>query len=110
MFRRDPEGIPCDPTCSDRYIDSFASDNFTENLYWMANAERGVTDTFPGACLDCSNASLAHWKSLGFDEGSVVADPLFVDAARGDFRLGKGSPALALGIRSVDVSLCGPSW
>eukprot|EP01050_Picozoa_sp_SAG11_P026265 SAG11_NODE_6228_length_1358_cov_1.957903_2_plen_245_part_00 len=111
LFCSDREGnTPCDPTCSDQYIDSFVSDSFTQNLYWMANAEGGITDTFPGACLDCSNESLAHWRALGFDESSVVADPLFVDVARYDFRLRSDSPALALGICSVNVSLCGPSW
>jgi hypothetical protein len=106
----DPEGVPCDPTCSDLYIDTFSADNFSSNLYWMANAKSGVSATFPGRCLECSNTSLAEWRALGYDTDSVVADPLFVDAAYGDFRLKAGSPALALGIQSVDVSLCGPSW
>ena len=58
--------------------------------------------------MDCSNTSFAEWRQLGFDRNSVVADPLFVDAAANDYRLSEGSPARALGIESIDVSRCGP--
>jgi hypothetical protein len=37
----------------------------------------------------------------------VVADPEFVDRARGDFHYRAGSPALKLGLRVVDVSRAG---
>ena len=103
----DPEA-PCDPTCSASFLDSFANDTFDQNLYWIA-AAHGTTRSFPGrGCVDCSNTSFAEWRRLGFDRNSVVADPLFVDAAANDYRLSAGSPARALGIESIDVSRCGP--
>ena len=77
------------------------------NVYWDASA-RPVTFTD-------KKLSLAAWQQTGQDLGSLVADPLFVDAARRDFRLRAGSPALALGIRSIEVSAMGvlrddPAW
>lgn len=39
----------------------------------------------------------ASWRALGFDLGSVVADPGFVDAEGGDLRLDPGSPCRDMG-------------
>jgi hypothetical protein len=77
------------------------------NVYWDASA-RPVT-------FAEKKLSLADWQKRGQDVGSLVADPLFVDQAKRDFRLKPGSPALALGIKSIDVSTMGvlrddPAW
>ena len=77
------------------------------NVYWDASA-RPVT-------FAEKKLSLADWQKRGQDVGSLVADPLFVDQAKRDFRLKPGSPALALGIKSIDVSAMGvlrddPAW
>ncbi|HVU32197.1 MAG TPA: right-handed parallel beta-helix repeat-containing protein [Opitutaceae bacterium] len=48
-------------------------------------------------------------KTWGADRASVVADPRFRDAAHGDFRFADGSPALALGIQSIDLAGVGLS-
>lgn len=55
------------------------------------------------------------WEATGRDPGSVVADPLFVDAAKDDYRLKSESPALKLGFREwnfadAGVQRGGPEW
>lgn len=77
------------------------------NVYWDASA-RPVTFTE-------KKLSFADWQKKGQDVDSIIADPLFVDPAKRDFRLKPGSPALALGIKSIDVSSMGvlrddPVW
>ena len=77
------------------------------NVYWDYSA-RPVTFTD-------MKLSLADWQKKGQEVGSAIADPLFVDPAKRDFRLQSGSPALAIGIKSIDVSTMGvlrddPAW
>jgi hypothetical protein len=46
-------------------------------------------------------------KESGLDQHSIVADALFVDAARGDYRVKEGSPALALGFKNFPMDQFG---
>jgi hypothetical protein len=48
--------------------------------------------------------SLEAWRKMGKDVCSVYADPLFMDAARRDFRLKPGSPAFKTGFVDFDQS------
>lgn len=69
-----------------------------DNIYWN-------TTGLPVQFID---TDLAGWQAkTGHDEGSVVADPLFEDAAKRDFRLKKDSPALAMGFIPGDVKKAG---
>jgi hypothetical protein len=51
--------------------------------------------------------TLEEWQALGFDRLSVFADPCFVDAAHGNYRLRPESPALGLGFQNFNMEHCG---
>ncbi len=70
---------------------------FNRNVYWDLS---GKEPSFAGV-------SFAEWQRSGRDRDSVVADPLFRDAKRFDFRLKPDSPALALGFQPIDTSQVG---
>ena len=69
-----------------------------KNLYYDT---RGPDILFVGK-------SFSEWKSSGQDRGSVIADPLFVNAGNFDFRLRPESPALKMGFRQIDMTSVGP--
>ncbi len=69
------------------------------NVYWNSG---GHEIHFPG------NLTLVQWQTRrSQDQGSLVADPKFVDAAKYDFRLRDDSPARKLGIQLLDASQAG---
>ena len=76
-----------------------------KNLYWNT---AGKPVAFEG------NRTLEQWQATGKDAGSIVADPLFVDPANGDFHLKPGSPAERIGFQPFDYSKAGvsgnPAW
>ncbi|MCX5663012.1 MAG: right-handed parallel beta-helix repeat-containing protein [Planctomycetota bacterium] len=61
-----------------------------------------------GKPLDFAGADFKAWRKRGLDKSSVVADPLFVNPDKGDFRLRPGSPAVKLGFEPWDMSDVGP--
>jgi hypothetical protein len=72
--------------------------HFDNNLYWNGT----------GKPFQLAGLSLEDWRKKGQDQHSIVADPLFVDPARGDFRLKSGSPAIKLGFTPIDVAVAAP--
>ena len=86
-FRRNVVVWPNGPVFRgyNRLVDGTAQAEFDGNLFW---SEDGVTE-LNGLCR------------------GTVADPKFVDAAAGDWRLRPDSPALKLGFRPWDYSLSG---
>jgi hypothetical protein len=62
----------------------------------------------PVTFLSGKKYTFEQWKARGMDQHSVIADPLFVDPADGDFSLKPDSPALKLGFKPIDISAAGP--
>lgn len=48
------------------------------------------------------------WQMLGHDTKSLVADPLFENTAKDDYRLKAGSPAFKLGFKQIPFEKIGP--
>jgi hypothetical protein len=48
-----------------------------------------------------------EWAGQNREQGSLIADPLFVNAAEKDFRLKPNSPALQLGFKPFDPNRAG---
>lgn len=71
---------------------------FDRNLYWNAS----------GKPVLFGNKSFSEWQAAGQDKNSLIADPLFVDPARGNFTLRPGSPAVQIGFEPWDWSAVGP--
>ena len=72
--------------------------HMNRNVYWDAR----------GGPVSFSGRSLAEWRQRGQDADSLVADPLFVNAANYDFTLLPDSPAWKLGWKKIDMSTVGP--
>lgn len=70
---------------------------FASNLYWRVGSSSNA--------LLATDTPTGRW--LAREPGACVADPLFVDAARRDFRLADNSPALKLGFVPFDISAAG---
>lgn len=72
-----------------------------QNLYWDATHRP----------LDFGGLTFEQWQKQGYDAGSKIADPLFVDAEHEDFHLRPNSPAFAMGFEPfnfVDAGVYGP--
>ena len=74
------------------------------NCYWNASGQE----------VRPAGMTFAEWQQKGQDAGSIVADPMFVDAENFDFHLKPESPALKTGFKPFDYSKAGvygdPTW
>jgi len=74
------------------------------NCYWNASGQE----------VRPASLTFAEWQQKGHDEGSIVADPMFVDAENFVFHLKPNSPALKTGFKPFDYSKAGvygdPAW
>jgi hypothetical protein len=87
--------------CANWQDDRFA--RVDHNLFDPAEAPYQI-EGVPGV------ATLDDWRAVGgrgFNQRSLVADPEFIDPARGDYRLHPGSPAYRLGWQEIDAAAIG---
>lgn len=87
-------------------VNGLTNMTFGSNLYWSAALADPLAQLVFGTNYLPLNFSA--WEDVFGDAGSAVADPLFADAAGGNFTLLPGSPALALGFTPIDMSTVGP--
>jgi len=91
-----------------------SGDVVTNNIWMGAYRPAAMSDSLErwGQDIDrnlftTSEADRLRFAQKGCDEHSLVGDPLFVDPARGDFRVKDGSPALRLGFRNFAMDRFG---
>ncbi len=87
--------------------DFHPANQFDRNLFYW---EEGIEPFIRYHAIPESQREITweEWRQTGADANSRVADPLFVDAARLDFRLRPESPALELGFQPIPVERIGP--
>ena len=68
-----------------------------------------ITDWGKGIDYNLFATKFARIKAMqtGTDEHSVSGDPMFINAAKGDFRVDQNSPALKVGFKNFDMSSFG---
>ncbi len=76
--------------------------NMDWNLYF--DARPGATDK----ALKLGPCTWKQWRARGHDLHSIIADPLFANPERYDFRLRADSPAFKLGFHPIDLRRAGP--
>lgn len=76
---------------------------------WEDNVslDRNIYHNVAGKPFDFAGLTFEQWQARGFDRNSIVADPMFADPVKLDFRLKAGSPATKTGFRPFDYTRAG---
>jgi len=86
------------------YYAYFRDGGFTDNL----DSSNNNVFYHPGGSVQFNGeGNFAAWQAAGWDAASLEADPLFTDRANHDYSLAGASPALGLGIASIDQASIG---
>jgi len=67
------------------------------NLWWNLNTRQ----------FSLAGMTWEAWRARGYGEGSVFADPMFIDPAGGDYRVKPESPAMKLGFKNFPMDQFG---
>jgi len=103
-----------------------SNDVYTRNIYVNTKDGQAWTRSFPMQELpllmdynlyfnysgdqptfDVKKLTWEQWQAKGADTHSVFADPMFVDSAKGDYRVKDTSPALLLGFKNFPMNQFG---
>lgn len=72
------------------------------NIYWKVDANLAeINETIT------PKGRLTQWQAAGYDQNSIVQDPVFVNPKKDNYGLKSDSPALKLGFEPIDVSQIG---
>ncbi len=80
------------------YESEVSNCDLEQNLYFNASGD-------PVMFMD---KTFEQWQALGYDKGSIVADPRFRNPENDDFRLHARSPARKIGFEPWDIDNVGP--
>jgi hypothetical protein len=88
------------------------SQDSLKNNIWMAayRPARMPKDKWGGTSdknLFVADFALKEAQDKGWDANSLVGDPMFIDPAKGDFRVSEDSPALKLGFKNFPMDRFG---
>lgn len=81
------------------------SSNITMSAFPHPTSIARVSENAPPAYKD--PLTFAEWQNLGYDENSLIANPMFKDAINHDFGLKAGSPAIKLGFKPINMDNIG---
>jgi parallel beta-helix repeat protein len=57
--------------------------------------------------LDNNEIDLSDWQKMGYDQHSIIKDPMFVDLNNDNFQLKHDSPAFKLGFQKIEMDKIG---
>jgi hypothetical protein len=83
-----------------------ATNGFRHNVLWHYGLPVRIR-YLPYGGKTSKVASWADWTAMGFDKGSIISDPLFVDPKNDDYRLSKDSPAFHAGFEPIPLEKIG---
>jgi hypothetical protein len=87
-----------------------SGDEFSRNIVMRQHAPIGMPPHW-GRSVDwnlfTTEGARNQHQNAGCDSNSVYGDPLFLDPARGDFRVTAGSPALQMGFTNFPMDVFG---
>ena len=74
---------------------------------WVTQADYNMPYNDSEPIVAIEDYSFDEWQEHGLDRHSVIANPLSIDPANGNYRVKPDSPALKLGFENFDMDNTG---